>query len=96
MWRVDWEEEAVQARKQSIAMQAERLLQASPGGGTDVENSLDGVPQGSCPPGGVCSKTYQWALFWAHMCRPSCAVLCCAVLCCAVLCSALLCCAVLC
>ena len=52
MWRVDWEEEAVQARKHSIAMQAERLLQGSPGDVTDVENSLNGAPQGSHLPGG--------------------------------------------
>lgn len=52
MWRVDWEEEAVQARKQSIAMQAERLLQGSSCDVTDVESSLDGVPQGSRLPAG--------------------------------------------
>ena len=53
MWRVDWQEEAVQARKHSIAMQAERLLQGSPCDVTDVENSLNGAPQGSNLPGRV-------------------------------------------
>lgn len=37
MWRVDWEEEAVEARKQSIAMQAERLLHSSSCDAPDVE-----------------------------------------------------------
>ena len=52
MWRVDWEEEAVEARKHSIAMQAERLLQGSPCDVTDVENSLNGASQGSHLAGG--------------------------------------------
>lgn len=52
MWRVDWEQEAVEARKQSIAVQAERLLPGSACDVSDVENSLDGGPQGSLLPGG--------------------------------------------
>ena len=52
MWRVDWEEEAAEARKHSIAMQAERLLQGSPCDVTDVENSLNGASQGSHLAGG--------------------------------------------
>lgn len=37
MWRVDWEEEEAEARKQSIAMQAERLLHSSSCDARDVE-----------------------------------------------------------
>ena len=68
MWRVDWEEEAVEARarKQSIAIQAEtlRLLQSSSRDARDVENSLDGVPQGSCRPGRFCHRTCHRACHW--------------------------------
>ncbi|KAL3156932.1 hypothetical protein ABBQ38_001194 [Trebouxia sp. C0009 RCD-2024] len=53
MWRVDWEQEAVEARKQSIAVQAERLLPGSACDGGDVENSLEGAPQGSLLPGAL-------------------------------------------
>ena len=52
MWRVDWEGEAVEARKHSIALQAERLLQGPPCDVTDVENSLNAAPQVSRLPGG--------------------------------------------
>ena len=51
MWRVDWEQEAVEARKQSIAVQAERLLSGS---ACDVENSLDEAAQNSLLPGEFC------------------------------------------
>lgn len=54
MWRVDWEQEAVEAQKQSIALQGERLLQGSACDEDDVENNShrDGTPQGSLLPGG--------------------------------------------
>ena len=52
MWRVNWEEEAVEARKHSLAMQAERLLQNPSADMDDDENSLNG--QGSHLPGESC------------------------------------------
>ena len=57
MWRVDWEQEAVEARKQSIAVQGERLLPGSACDVSDVENSMDGTPQGSLLPGVVKGRT---------------------------------------
>ena len=49
MWRVNWEEEAGEARKHSLAMQAERLMQNPSADLGDVENSLNG--EGSRLPG---------------------------------------------
>ena len=68
MWRVDWEGEAVEARKHSIALQAQRLLQGSPCDVADVENSLNGAPQGSRLPGGGVGPIYG-SLFSACICR---------------------------
>ena len=49
MWRVNWEEEAVEARKHSLAMQHERLMHEPHAGNGDVENSVNG--EGSRLPG---------------------------------------------
>lgn len=51
MVRVDWEEEAGEAQKHSIARQADRLSQHPSNDGTDVENMLDGIPEQSTSPG---------------------------------------------
>ncbi len=51
MVRVDWEQEAEEAQKHSIARQADRLLQHPSNNGTDVENMLDGIPEESTMPG---------------------------------------------
>ncbi|DBA68436.1 TPA: hypothetical protein ACH3X2_013734 [Trebouxia sp. C0005] len=53
MVRVDWEEEAGEAQKHSIARQADRLSQHPSNDGTDVENMLDGIPEQSTSPGVV-------------------------------------------
>ena len=51
MVRVDWEQEAEEAQKHSIARQADRLSQHPSNDGTDVENMLDGIPEESSLPG---------------------------------------------
>ena len=51
MLRVDWQQEAVDARKHSVARQADRLLQHPSNDLNDVENMLDGVPEESSLPG---------------------------------------------
>ncbi|DBB06227.1 hypothetical protein WJX82_010050 [Trebouxia sp. C0006] len=55
MVRVNWEQEAEEAQKHSIARQADRLLQHPSNDGTDVENMLDGIPEESTLPGVVTS-----------------------------------------
>lgn len=55
MVRVNWEQEAEEAQKHSIARQADRLLQHPSNDGTDVENMLDGIPEESSLPGGSMS-----------------------------------------
>ncbi len=71
MVRVDWEQEAEEAQKHSIARQADRLLQHPSNDLTDVENMLDGIPEESTLPGEcisvACSHLHnaesnEWAL----------------------------------
>lgn len=49
--RVDWTQEAEDARKRSVASEAERLLQHPSNDLRDVENILEGTPENSSLPG---------------------------------------------
>lgn len=63
MLRVDWQQEAVDAGKRSLAMQTERLLQHPSSDLTDVENTLEGIPENSSSPG---THRHQLQILWTE------------------------------